>query len=121
MGGVIVRINPGTVPGVTNSKYDKLLRDVAATGIPTMAHPEVTLRMGAKDSLVSIKDLACGMPDTYAYYEIPQMYKTFPESIKDRPRVLKQNRGSQGEGIWICSRADGNYGAPVTMDTMIDL
>mmetsp|Transcript_23722 Transcript_23722/g.38231 ORF Transcript_23722/g.38231 Transcript_23722/m.38231 type:complete len:299 (+) Transcript_23722:48-944(+) len=74
-----------------------------------------------KDSLVSIRNLSCGMPDTYAYYEIPNMWKTFPETIKDGPRVMKQNRGSQGEGIWICKRADGKYGAPITLDTELDL
>jgi len=71
--GVIVRVNPGVVDGVTNSKLDGLLRNINKAGIPCMAQPDVQLRMGAKDSLVSIRNLACGMPDTYAYYEIPEM------------------------------------------------
>ena len=66
--------------------------------------------MGAKDALVKIRDLSCGMPDTYAYYDIPSFKENFPQTVATGPRVLKQNRGSQGEGIWVCRVKDGHSG-----------
>merc|ERR1712050_72082 len=33
----------------------------------------------------------------------------FPKSIAFQPRVVKQNRGSAGEGIWIIKLKEGNY------------
>lgn len=45
--------------------------------------------MGAKDALVKIRDLSCGLPDTYAYYDIPSFKAQFPKSIAEHPRVLK--------------------------------
>merc|ERR1712232_154111 len=101
--GIIVRINPGAYDGVTQSKVDGLLREIAdEKGIPCMSHPDVMIKMGAKDALVKIKDLPCGMPDTYAYYDISSFKESFPKTIATGVRVLKQNRGSQGEGIWVC-------------------
>jgi glutathione synthase/RimK-type ligase-like ATP-grasp enzyme len=97
----ICRINPGKYDGVTQKKVNELLADVASKGVVAMSHPEVMRRMGAKDALVKIRDLSCGMKDTYAYYTIEEFKKGFPETIKLGVRVLKQNRGSQGEGIWV--------------------
>ncbi|CEL93230.1 unnamed protein product [Vitrella brassicaformis CCMP3155] len=116
----ICRVNPGTYEGVTNSKLFGLLRDVAAKGVVAMSHPDVMQKMGAKDALVKIRDLSCGLPDTYAYYDIPSFKAQFPKSIAEHPRVLKQNRGSQGEGIWVCKLKEGHSG-PVTGRTMLDL
>ena len=59
-----------------------------------MSHPDVMRRMGSKDALVKIKDLSCGMADTYAYYDIATFKENFPRTIATGPRVLKQNRGS---------------------------
>merc|ERR1719359_1078704 len=87
-----------------------------------MSHPDVRTKMGAKDALVKIKDLSCGMPDTYAYYDIETFKSTFPGSMSTGPRVLKQNRGSQGEGIWICKLKDDVYpGGTLPGDTTLYL
>ena len=118
--GFITRINPGTYPGVTQSKVDEMLREAAAAGIAPMQHPDVMQKMGAKDALVKIANLSCGMADTYAYYDIPSFKENFPKSIATGVRVVKQNRGSQGEGIWVCKVKEGQEGE-VTGSTLLDL
>ena len=92
--GLVVRVNPGKYPGVTQSKLESLIRGASDKGVKVMSHPDVMRSMGAKDALVKIRDLSCGMPDTYAYYDIPSFKESFPKTIAAGPRVLKQNRGS---------------------------
>ena len=58
--------------------------------------------MGAKDALVKIKDLGCGLPDTLAFYSPKELEDGFKATCAYQPRVIKQNRGSAGEGIWLC-------------------
>ena len=90
---------------MTMSSLEQMLCEVAAEGVPVMPHPDMVKRMGAKDALVSIKHLSCGLPDTEAYYTVEEFASQFPRSLATGPRVLKQNRGSQGEGIWVCDVA----------------
>ena len=45
-------------------------RSSAASGAVAMSHPAVMRQMGAKDALFKIRKLACGMPDTQAYYDM---------------------------------------------------
>ena len=117
---VIVRINPATYEGVTQSKLDGLLREMDSIGKAVMSHPDVMLKMGAKDALVKIRNLSCGMPDTFAYYDIPSFKYNFPKTIATGTRVLKQNRGSQGQGIWVCKVKEGQSG-PITGATILEL
>merc|ERR1711870_116281 len=42
-----------------------------------------------------------GLVDTLGYYSPEDMQAGFPKAIAFQPRVVKQNRGSAGEGIWI--------------------
>mmetsp|Transcript_24097 Transcript_24097/g.62618 ORF Transcript_24097/g.62618 Transcript_24097/m.62618 type:complete len:349 (-) Transcript_24097:216-1262(-) len=118
--GVIVRINPGKYKGVTMKKVNTLMKEMAGAGKAVMSHPDVIKRMGAKDALVKIKDLSCGMSDTFAYYDIPSFKESFPTTVATGTRVLKQNRGSQGEGIWVVKVKEGQDG-PVTGSTLLDL
>ena len=39
--GIVVRINPGKYDGVTNSKYEKLVKDCTDKGVAAMSHPDV--------------------------------------------------------------------------------
>ena len=57
--------------------------------------------MGAKDALVKIRNLKVGLPDTFAYYDMKEFEKGFKQSCAFSPRVIKQNRGTMGEGIWL--------------------
>jgi len=64
---------------------------------------------GAKDALTKIKDMDFGLPDTLGYYSPEEIKEGFPKTIAFQKRVVKQNRGSAGEGIWIIDLKEGNY------------
>merc|ERR1711972_804329 len=107
----IIRINPGqiTAQGGDQQKFDKDVTDIIAGGVPIWPSPETMEKMGAKDALCMVKDMEFGLPDTLGYYSPEDMQAGFPKSIAFQPRVVKQNRGSAGEGIWIIKLKEGNY------------
>merc|ERR1719428_2274837 len=103
---LIVRINPGqlsqgTSPG-TQERFDKLMDEQIAKGKLVWSTPIVQTKMGAKDALVKISGLPIGLIDTFAYYSKEELVSKFKKTMAFQPRVLKQNRGSAGEGIWLC-------------------
>ena len=102
---VIVRINPGelsanALPG-TQERFDDLMSDLLRRGQLVWPAPLAQLRMGAKDSLVAINSLACGLPDTCAYASAEEMEAGLKKTAAFQPRVIKQNRGTGGEGVWL--------------------
>ena len=112
--GVIVRINPGqlSAPGVVpgaQQNFDALMMATVAKGVPVWSSPAVQTQLGAKDALVAIKGLSCGLPDTAAYYTAEELEKGFKTFTAFQPRVIKQNRGSAGEGIWLVWLEDKPY------------
>jgi len=112
--GLIVRINPGqlSAPGVVKGaqeKFDKLMMTMVKKGCPVWSSPAVQTQLGAKDALVQIKDMSCGLPDTLAYYDEKALKQGFKKTCAFQPRVIKQNRGSAGEGIWLCWLVDKEY------------
>merc|ERR1712019_204979 len=64
---------------------------------------------GAKDALVKISNLPIGLVDTFAYYTKEDLVSKFKQTMAFQPRVVKQNRGSAGEGIWLCWLMDKPY------------
>ena len=71
------------------------------------------INYGAKNSLTKLINTGLVPNDTYAYYDIEEanrigiewkdehdFRKTFPKTILKSERVLKQNRGSTGQGIF---------------------
>lgn len=119
--GIIVRVSPGTYPGVSQRKLDNMIRDLANKDIAVMTHPDVDMAMNEADALVAIRDLTCGLPDTYAYYDVRTFQSQFPRTIALRPRVLKQSRGNDEEGVWVVKRKDGKYGQPLLGSSMLVL
>lgn len=65
-----------------------------------MSHPDSMISFGAKSALVKLNKTGLVPEDTYVYYDIPDFKKSFPKTLSYGERVLKQNRGSTGEGIW---------------------
>jgi len=65
--------------------------------------------MGAKDALCKVANLNIGLEDTLAYYDEASFAAGFKKTMKFQPRVIKQNRGSSGEGIWIIKLKAGDY------------
>merc|ERR1719420_627530 len=117
---LIVRINPGqlsqgTTAG-TQKRFDALMNDYISKGKLVWSSQKVQTQMGAKDALVKIGKMKCGLPDTLAYYTKEELEKGFKETCAYQPRVIKQNRGSAGEGIWLCWLCDADKKVKANID-----
>jgi Domain of unknown function (DUF6815) len=78
---------------------DALLRDVAG-GPWVSAHPDTILKMGTKEVLYRTRDLGWGA-DTRLYASLDAFRPGISDSLAaGSPRVLKQNRGNGGIGVW---------------------
>merc|ERR1712110_813567 len=53
--------------------------------------------------------MGIGLEDTLTYYDDAAFIDGFKKTMAFQPRVVKQNRGSAGEGIWIIKLKEGNY------------
>jgi hypothetical protein len=97
--GVLVWVDP-LFTGRNRAVLDAMLRDVAASGVWVSAHPDVILKMGAKEVLYRARHLGWGT-DTYLYRSAATFHQEFSRRLQlAAPRVLKQNRGNGGEGVW---------------------
>ena len=97
--GVLVWVDP-LHQGKTRERLDPLLRQVASQGPWVSAHPDAILKMGVKEVLYRTKDLGWGT-DTYLYRNAAEFRDLFPRRLREAgPRVLKQNRGNGGKGVW---------------------
>ena len=108
---LIVRCNPGQIgqDGGSQAKFDDAVRALQKKGIQAWPSPDVMEFMGAKDALTKIAHLNIGLEDTLTYYEEAAFIDGFKKTMAFQPRVIKQNRGSAGEGIWIIKLKAGNY------------
>ena len=89
---------------------DALLRDVAARGPWVSAHPDVILKMGVKEVLHRTKHLGWGS-DTRLYHTAGEFRDAFPARLRSGgPRVIKQNRGNAGQGVWKVERIEKQPG-----------
>ena len=96
---VLVWVNP-IEDGRDRTVLDAMLRDVAAAGIFVSAHPDVILKLGTKEVLFSTRNAGWGC-DTHLYESLPQLMRELPLQLAaGKGRVLKQNRGSGGNGVW---------------------
>jgi hypothetical protein len=103
--GVLVWVNP-LDDGLTRAKLDPMLREVASKGPWVSAHPAVILKMGVKEVLHRTKHLGWGT-DTQLYRTPAEFRAHFPATLaSDAPRVLKQNRGNAGQGVWKVEQTD---------------
>lgn len=116
----ISRVNPGGIPGGEKGYFDLLTR-LSEAGLVGMSTPEEMMAYGAKDALVKLKDTDLVPTDTAAYYDVASFHDTFPTSVSYGERVLKQNRGSTGEGIWRVQLADKDLAASVEPGTALPL
>lgn len=96
---VLVWMNP-IQDGRDRSILDPMLRDVAASGIYVSAHPDTILKMGTKEVLYRTRKIGWGC-DTHLYRSMEQMRQELPKRlVGGEARVLKQNRGNGGLGVW---------------------
>jgi hypothetical protein len=69
-------------------------------GVWVSAHPDVILKMGVKEVLYRTKHFGWGT-DTHLYRTAGVFREKFPLRLRSAgPRVLKQNRGNGGQGVW---------------------
>lgn len=119
--GYISRINPGNLPN-GEKIYFETLRKLHKTGLVAMSHPDEMLKLGAKDLLVKLTNTPLVPSNTFAYYDIKDFRDRFPFSLAQSYRVLKQNRGSTGVGIWkveIWDDAQIFENEPLPLDTIV--
>lgn len=97
--GVLVWVDP-IQRGKTRARLDPLLRDLAAHGPWVSAHPDTILKMGTKEVLYRTRHLGWGA-DTYLYRSATEFRDALPSRLRSAgPRVIKQNRGNGGLGVW---------------------
>jgi hypothetical protein len=97
--GVLVWVDPLS-DGRTRFQLDALLRDIASGGIWVSTHPDVTQKMGVKEVLHTTRHLGWGA-GTHIYRSFDAYRDEFPPRLRsDGPRVIKQNRGNGGQGVW---------------------
>src|SRR6185437_1797552 len=102
--GVLVWVDP-IHQGKTRAKLDLLLREVAKRGPWVSAHPDTILKMGVKEVLYRTRELGWGT-DTHLYRSAEEFRAGFAASLASGgPRVIKQNRGNAGMGVWKVERA----------------
>lgn len=94
--GYVSRINPGNLK--KENEYFDMLRKFCADKL-SMPRPDAMIDYGAKDALTKLADTDLVPSDTDACYDIKTFKENFPKSLAKGERVLKQNRGSTGEGI----------------------
>jgi hypothetical protein len=108
--GVLVWVDP-LHEGKNRMVLDALLRDVAAHGPWVSAHPDTILKMGTKEVLYRTRHLGWGV-DTHLYRTTDDFRAAFPARLQIAgPRVLKQNRGNGGQGVWKVEAVAGARGA----------
>lgn len=104
--GVLVWVNP-IEDGRNRSILDDMLRDVAASGVFVSTHPDVILKMGTKEVLFQTRKIGWG-GDIHLYKNIEDLRQQFPVGLANGySRVLKQNRGNGGDGVWRVELVDG--------------
>jgi hypothetical protein len=97
--GVLVWVDP-IHQGKTRESLDPLLRQVASHGPWVSAHPDAILKMGVKEVLYRTRHLGWGA-ETHLYRTATDFAVDFPLRLRSSgPRVLKQNRGNGGQGVW---------------------
>merc|ERR1712050_227512 len=95
--------------GGDQQRFDDGMRAIRKKGIQVWPSPDVMEKMGAKDALTNVANMNIGLPDTLSYYDEESFRVGFKKTMAFQPRVIKQNRGSAGEGIWIIKLKSGNY------------
>ena len=109
--GVLVWVDPLS-EGKTRARLDPLLRDLAASGVWVSTHPDVILKMGVKAVLYRTRQLGWGA-DTHLYRTADAFWAAFPRRLAEAgPRVLKQNRGNGGQGVWKVELGPGEAAGP---------
>jgi hypothetical protein len=97
--GVLVWVNP-IEKGLDRSHLDPLLREVASEGVWVSAHPDVIARLATKRVLYDTREMSWGA-DTRLYQSTAELRDGLASRLEGgAARVLKQQRGMGGQGVW---------------------
>ena len=97
--GVLVCVNP-LQDGRDRRGLDNLLREVADRGSWVSAHPDVCDTIGTKEVVFRAR-IARWDADTHIYRTPEDVRRYLPSRLAHHAaRVLKQNRGNNGIGVW---------------------
>lgn len=102
----LVWVNP-VQDGRFRRDLDARLRRAAEAGVFVSAHPDVIDRLGVKAVLAHTRDLGWS-GDAHHYETVEQLRGELPMRLANGSRVLKQNRGASGVGIWKITRTEGD-------------
>jgi glutathione synthase/RimK-type ligase-like ATP-grasp enzyme len=120
--GYISRINPSR--DFDEKTYFAFLDSLVDAGLVGMPQSKDMRNMGAKDALVKLAkqgNINFVDKNTDVYYTMEELKNGFPKSLAQNDRVLKQNRGSTGEGIWrvVLKDREKFTGDAVPMDAIV--
>lgn len=101
---VLVWCNP-IEDGRRRHRLDALLAELAAGGVLVSAHPEAVQRLGTKDVLLATRGLPFGS-DVRRIDCAAQLAAELPARLRQGARVLKQQRGHSGIGVWRVALGD---------------
>ncbi len=105
--GVLVWVNP-IVQDRDRTKLDAMLQVVSEQGVFVSAHPEIIQKMGTKEVLYRTRDMSWGC-DTHVYRTAQELSERLSQQLESgKPRVLKQYRGNDGNGVWKVERHPSN-------------
>lgn len=93
----LVWVNP-VQDGLRRDALNALLAEVADAGVLVSAHPRVIAKMGVKAVLWRTREI--GWSGDAQLYGRETLVREFPSRVAAGPRVLKQNRGNGGIGVW---------------------
>jgi len=116
LGAVLVWVDPIS-DGRNRLQLDALLRETSTTGVWIGTHPDVILKLGTKEVLHRTRALGWGT-DTRLYASVQEFNGEFPRILgSSGPRVLKQNRGNGGIGVFRVDlvRAESEPGPEATV------
>ena len=103
----LVWVDPiSTATGQRRGGLDALLREAASRGVFISTHPDVAAKMGVKAVLYATRALGWGS-DVDFYEARAAFAERFPPRLAVGPRVLKQNRGNGGIGVWNVEQMGG--------------
>lgn len=95
---VLIWVNP-IQNGTDRKTLDSMLRRIADSGVFVSTHPDTILKMGTKDILYTTRKMSWG-GDIYLYRNLNELKAQFLKNLKKGSRVLKQQKGMGGIGVW---------------------
>ncbi|QSO54050.1 Cj0069 family protein [Alicyclobacillus curvatus] len=97
--GVLVWVNP-VQDETDRTILDEMLKFVASQGVFVSTHPDVILKLGTKEVLFQTREMGWG-GDISLYKTSEELREQLPLRLaRGESRVLKQNRGNNGMGVW---------------------